>query len=107
MPHLVAFKFTTRWGYGGRILGLNPRRPHGGHLWKGRFRSEQREKLTAIATEDLFIPTLNAEGSNKRLTENAVLGYLRAKKHKYRVMFETQKSGNRIGYVIVLRRISD
>ena len=22
--------FTTRWGYGGRILDLNPRRPHGG-----------------------------------------------------------------------------
>ena len=28
-PHLVAF-YDTRWGYGGRILDLNPRRPHGG-----------------------------------------------------------------------------
>ena len=28
-PHLVAFYDTTS-GYGGRILGLNPRRPHGG-----------------------------------------------------------------------------
>ena len=27
---LVAF--TTRLGYGGRILDLNPRRPHGGKI---------------------------------------------------------------------------
>ena len=29
--HPIKSPFTTRWGYGGRILDLNPRRPHGGN----------------------------------------------------------------------------
>ena len=33
--------FTTRWGYGGRILDINPRRPHGEGSWWLRARVDR------------------------------------------------------------------
>ena len=39
--------FTTRWGYEGRILDLNPRRPHGGR-WIERRSYFIREKAILL-----------------------------------------------------------
>ena len=63
---------TTLWGYGGRILGLNPRRPQGGFIremvtriiwlvllfYTYEHRSEQFE-----FTKNIFIRTLQNEGA--------------------------------------------
>ena len=50
--------FTTCWGYGGRILDLKPRCPHGGNFITENFDALKRYKSTEVdRTTWLHVPS--------------------------------------------------
>ena len=67
-PHLVAF--TTRWGYGGRILDLNPRRPHGGHQTvQTKTAKREKDDLVSNDTPDIeSSPSIDKDDDDHNIT---------------------------------------